>query len=364
MSFPTAEKELEYLLKALPDNPGPLIVADCDPAQLFAAALSQQFPHSTVHIISDDAGDFDLVERLRRPANLKVEITGTLDFLGDRRADLVLLRASGFEGKERLLQKIADAALHLRREGRLYLASHKRRGARGHAEMTEKIFGNYRIESRGGGGIRIISAVKQEQFNATASGEKVFIEETILGERYRFYTGPAVFSKNRVDLGTRFFLDTLPVGGAERIFDLGCGYGVIGIVLARMFPRARLTLCDVDLESVELARLNVKANGVEENTTIILSDGFQQVPEGRFDLVVSHIPLHIPRPTFTRIIDEAYDRLEDGGRFCGVALSAYDVRPTIEKVFGNVSVLAETESESYGDGYRVICASKRAGKMR
>jgi 16S rRNA (guanine1207-N2)-methyltransferase len=355
------ETELKYLIEVLPDDPAPLVVVDCEPAEIFAPALAKKFGRSTVYVVTGDAKDFGLAERPDAPPNIKLKIAKTLDFMKDELADLTIMRASGFEGKARVRQRIADAAAHLKPSGKFYLLTHKRRGASGHMEMVEQLIGNYKIVFRGGGGLRVIMATGGERPPERPPEVMNLLDEMILGERYQFYTSPAVFSKSRVDLGTRFLLDYLDIGSARRIADVGCGYGVIGIVLARRFPDASLTLSDVDLESVELAKRNIALNGVERNAAAFLSDGFQQLPAGSFDLIISHFPLHISRSEFAQIISDAHKRLTENGRLCGVALSAYDVRPTIQQVFGDVTVVAEREGRAESDGYRVVCAVKRTG---
>ena len=358
MNLQYTKQEIQYLLECIPKNPGKIIAIMSEPAKPFAEKLAGQFKDSTIYIQISDARDLNLVQEIGNPSHVRVGLSGSLDFMGDDIANIVVIRSSGYEGKERLLSMLRDSAAHLKQDGKLYLVTHKKRGARGHKEMIEEVFGNCEILNKGGGGIRILAGTKREESESVAVSSGLIIEETILGKPYYFRTNQTVFSKNRIDIGTRFFLESLPVDSATRILDLGCGYGVIGILLAQRFPKAHVTLSDVNLNAIELTRINTKLNKVEDNTTVVLSDGLKQLQNAKFDLVVTHFPLHIPRVELRRILTEARNCLIDGGQLYGVALKSYDVRPTIQAVFGNVKVIAETDSLGEPFDYRVIGATK------
>jgi 16S rRNA (guanine1207-N2)-methyltransferase len=358
MNLHHIEQELEYLIKAMPENPGAIVAILSEPVKPFAERLARQFKDSTIFAQISDARELNLTAEIGNPSNVKAALSAHLDLMGDEVADAVVLRSSGYEGKERLLNLIRDSAAHLKTGGRIYLVTHKNRGARGHQAMIEEVCGNSEILNKGGGGIRILAGTRKDAPQSVSTSSQPAIEEMILGQPYIFQTHEAVFSKKRVDIGTRFLLESLPVYSAKNILDLGCGYGVIGIVLAKRFPEAHVTLSDVDLKSVDLARTNIRLNRVEDQTTVMLSDGLKQMPNAKFDLVVTHFPLHIPRAELKRILTETRGSLIGGGRLCGVALKSYDVRPTIQAVFGNVEVIAEPNSSSEQDDYRVLCARK------
>jgi 16S rRNA (guanine1207-N2)-methyltransferase len=149
------------------------------------------------------------------------------------------------------------------------------------------------------------------------------------------------------------------IAGAQTILDLGCGYGVIGIVTATSHPSSKVFLVDVDAQAVRAARLNAQLNGCERNTQILVSDGLRAVATVTFDLILSHFPLHIPKEDQVRLLSEARDALRPGGRLCLVALVAYDLRFLMKSVFGNVTVIADTSyKEDNSERYRVLCSAK------
>ena len=92
---------------------------------------------------------------------------------------------------------------------------------------------------------------------------------------------------------------------------------------------------------------------------MVLSDGLGQLPGERFDLAVLHFPLHIPRDELERLLTEIHDALEPGGCLYGVMLGAYELRPLVRRVFGDVETLKETREEDTESAYSILRACRR-----
>ncbi len=120
------------------------------------------------------------------------------------------------------------------------------------------------------------------------------IPYTLRGQRFIFDVGHTIFSSFQVDEGTDLLLRLIEpaVTDPQRILDLGCGCGVIGICLARRFPNAEVTLVDKDLLAVRYARHNAALNDTP-NVTVMGSVGLSDAPPGPYDLIVSNIPAKI-----------------------------------------------------------------------
>src|SRR3989344_3993019 len=97
------------------------------------------------------------------------------------------------------------------------------------------------------------------------------------------------------------------------VIDLGCGYGVIGLVVASLATEGKVYMVDVDIRGVEYSRSNAELNNIK-NVEVIASDGFKQVPEVEFDVVVSNPPSHMPKETIIEFIEGAHKRLRKGGK--------------------------------------------------
>jgi 16S rRNA G1207 methylase RsmC len=113
------------------------------------------------------------------------------------------------------------------------------------------------------------------------------------GMRFEFDVAHTIFSSFQIDDGTDLLLRTLDIAATpRRIIDMGCGCGVIGVVLARLFPTADVLAVDRDLLAVRYAQHNARLNGAT-NVRAIGSIGFESVPANQYDLIVSNVPAKI-----------------------------------------------------------------------
>lgn len=147
------------------------------------------------------------------------------------------------------------------------------------------------------------------------------IDYACRGQTFAFDVAHTLFSSYQIDEGTDLFLRTIALQSPQSILDLGCGCGVIGIVLARLFPLARVVLADRDLLAVRYARHNAILNHTP-NITVVASVGLEAVPPGAFDLVVSNIPAKIGDDAIEReFLLDPLSRLSPGGEYWFVVVS-------------------------------------------
>ncbi len=141
------------------------------------------------------------------------------------------------------------------------------------------------------------------------------------GMGYEFLTSSGVFSRKRIDLGTRLLVESMVLPDEGGLLDVGCGYGVVGIVAASLRPRLSVVMTDVNERAVYLAERNVERCGLG-NITVRGGDLYGPVEGGLFQVVVQS---------------------NTGGR----ALAGL-----LEEYFGGCEVLAR------GSGYRVLLARR------
>ena len=98
-------------------------------------------------------------------------------------------------------------------------------------------------------------------------------------------THPGLFSPSKVDTGTRALISCIELAGNDKVLDLGCGYGVVGIWAARRIGAAKVWMLDNDPVAIELANRNAKRNGVD-GVAIIASDAFESLSEAGFTMIL------------------------------------------------------------------------------
>jgi len=177
---------------------------------------------------------------------------------------------------------------------------------------------------------------------AAPGGRPYTIETDLRGFTLKLATEAGVFSRERVDRGTRLLIKHIQVEPTDRLLDLGCGYGVVGIVAALLAPDGRVTLVDINRRAVDLARRNLRLNAVA-NAEVHHGDGFAPVRGRSFDLIAVNPPIRAGLRLVHRLIEEAKDHLFPGGRFYLVGRTKQGVIRISEKmseVFGGVKEVA------------------------
>ena len=134
---------------------------------------------------------------------------------------------------------------------------------------------------------------------------------TYRGIRLVFRTDAGVFSRGEVDTGTRLLLEALPEEMSGDILDLGCGWGAIGISVARKWPETRVTMADVHMRALELSRENAKRNRAD--CVCAESDGMAAFTGRTFDAVITNPPIRAGKQVIYRMFADAAKCLNPGG---------------------------------------------------
>lgn len=174
-------------------------------------------------------------------------------------------------------------------------------------------------------------------------------EDTLRKIPLKLWTDHGVFSRGHTDLGSKQLIAAMNLAGASRILDLGCGYGVIGIVAAKLAPAAHVILTDPNERAVQLARRNLETNGVP-NAEARLGEGFDPVADDTFDVILTNPPIRAGNPVVFSLIAGAARHLAPGGRLYLVARTKQGARTfakEMEQHFASVTQAGQ------GSGYRV-----------
>lgn len=138
-------------------------------------------------------------------------------------------------------------------------------------------------------------------------------EADISGHKFTLYGTSGTFSKEHLDDGTKYLLETIfQMDLGTRILDMGCGTGPIGLILAASDPSRHITMVDVNERALELAKLNAKALGVETQVDIVTSDVYLNV-NSTFSSIISNPPIRAGKKVTYAIYEGALSHLEKDG---------------------------------------------------
>lgn len=173
----------------------------------------------------------------------------------------------------------------------------------------------------------------------------------LMGQTLSLETRPGLFSPERADRGTLAMLSCVCFRPGMRVLDLGCGCGLVGILAARLCGGENVVLCDIDPVAVEVAAANAARNGVP-GVKAVVSDGFAQLEETGFDLILCNPPYQSDFSVAKGFIEKGFNRLRLSGRLLMVTKRRQWYRNKLSAVFGGV-VIREI------DGYFVFESEKR-----
>lgn len=174
------------------------------------------------------------------------------------------------------------------------------------------------------------------------------------GRPFEFLTASGVFSKRRVDLGTRLLVESMILPKKGLTLDIGCGYGVVGIAAAALNPSLHVMLIDINARAVWLTKQNINRNHLL-NAEVKRGCFYEPVNDLIFDCVLSNPPVSAGMEKVTAIISEAPKHMARDSLFQMVVKSKIGgkrLQSFFENAFGNVEVSARES------GYRVLLSKK------
>ncbi|SEI11098.1 16S rRNA m(2)G 1207 methyltransferase [Halobacillus karajensis] len=188
-----------------------------------------------------------------------------------------------------------------------------------------------------------------------ASSEERTWNFELLGHNFTFTTDNAVFSKREVDFGSRLIIESFDEPAIDGDFlDIGCGYGPIGLSLAKNFEDRHVFMVDVNERALGLAEKNAADNHVT-NITIKESDRLRGVAGHKFASILTNPPIRAGKQVVHSMFEEAKDALLDKGELWVVIQKkqgAPSAKKKLEELFGHADVVDKQK------GYYILKAKK------
>lgn len=190
--------------------------------------------------------------------------------------------------------------------------------------------------------------------NVDLKSQETHIPFTYRKHQITFISDFGVFSKERVDYGSRVLLECMDITEKQKsLLDVGCGYGTLGISLKKEYPWLHVDMIDINERAVHLANESILYNKVEDIRAYV-SHIYDNVTDS-FDVIVSNPPIRAGKKVVFEILEKAYDHLNNCGELIVVIQKkqgAPSAKKKMEEVFGNCEILKRDK------GYFILKAVK------
>ncbi len=147
--------------------------------------------------------------------------------------------------------------------------------------------------------------------DSNIKSNKKIIDFIFRNKKYSVYSDNGVFSKDRFDYGTRVLLDSIDIDNLSgNILDLGCGIGVVGIILGTINKNINIDMVDINERAINLTKENLNLNNIKNN--VFVSDVYSNV-NNKYDYIITNPPIRAGKDTIRKFLLGGYDYLNDNG---------------------------------------------------
>lgn len=262
--------------------------------------------------------------------------------------DAAAFAPTGYTPAAVVEQRMADAITALDADGEFYLAAAPEAGLTRYERTLRDLCDDVSTVDNGRD-CSVIRAKRPSDFDPPRFAESRTILSEVDGTELELVTYPGLFSASKLDEGTRALAERLAVYDGERVLDLACGYGPLGIYAA-LTSDCSVYLTDDNCVATACARQSAERSGVVDAIEIQTADGVSGVRWESFDRIVCNPPTHAGSSVLHTLMDGASDVLAGGGRLHLVHHQGVHFDQYLDPYFDRRS------SSDHGD-YRIVTAA-------
>lgn len=160
--------------------------------------------------------------------------------------------------------------------------------------------------------------------------ERKLINFSFNDKNFSLYTDNGVFSKDKLDYGTRILLENIDINNLKgRVLDLGCGIGVVGIILGTLNKNISIDMVDINERAIILTKDNVKFNNINNN--VFVSNVYSNI-NGKYNYIITNPPIRAGKEVVRKFLLGGYDYLTDDGILYFVMRKDHGVKSMIKEL--------------------------------
>ena len=183
--------------------------------------------------------------------------------------------------------------------------------------------------------------------------ERKIIKFNFDNKVFSIYSDNGVFSKDRFDYGTRVLLNSVDIDKLSgNVLDLGCGLGVVGIILGTFNKGINIDMVDINERAIDLVKNNLVLNNVKAN--VFVSDIYSNI-DNKYDFIITNPPIRAGKNVIRGFLLGSYDYLKDDGILYFVMRKDHGVKSMIKEL----SVKFNTSIVNKDKGFYVVLCTKK-----
>lgn len=183
--------------------------------------------------------------------------------------------------------------------------------------------------------------------------ERKIIKFNFDNKVFSIYSDNGVFSKDRFDYGTRVLLNSVDIDELSgNVLDLGCGLGVVGIILGTFNKGINIDMVDINERAIDLAKNNLVLNNIKAN--VFVSDIYSNI-DNKYDFIITNPPIRAGKNVIRGFLFGSYDYLKDDGILYFVMRKDHGVKSMIKEL----SVKFNTSIVNKDKGFYVVLCTKK-----